>query len=165
MPEDFVASLDTEIDRLQQAVDRIPEVRQLAELKRVRALYSSSGPIKSAERVVIGDHASAVVIRAGRKMAPGRQRALEFVAMLLGQESGPVKTVTLARAIQQAGIDIGGGDPVNSLSALLSTSGQFQAHGRSGWTLKNTPKIEPNLGDPPAPESSFGDDAGFPKNG
>jgi hypothetical protein len=69
-------------------------------------------------------------------MAPERQRAIEFVSVHLMGQPNPIKTADLLVALQANGINIGGNEPVNSLSALLSTSGKFLAHGRSGWTLK-----------------------------
>ena len=95
-----------------------------------------------------------VVVKPGRKMAPERQRAIEIVMEILRKEVLPIKTAYLWAEVEKEGIALGGRDPVNSLSALLSTSGQFQAHGRSGWTLKNEPRIEPNPEAPPSDEDN-----------
>lgn len=142
MASNFVPLLDLEIKRLEQVIEGIPDVRRLAELKRVRALYPTVHNVSMVEGIVATDTSSAPVTKSvpGRKMAPERQRALDFVTILLKQEPFPVRTSSLSGALQQKGINIGGSDPVNSLSALLSTSGQFQAHGRSGWTIKLTPE-------------------------
>jgi hypothetical protein len=130
----FVASLDAEIARLEGVVENIPEVRQLNELRRVRALYAEPNVILQGTE---DDFAEVVApARPGRKMAPERQQAIDFVAKLLEKELHPIRTITLLEALRGNEIIIGGSDPVNSLSALLSTSGQFMAHGRSGWTLK-----------------------------
>lgn len=170
MTTEFIASLDAEIARLQLVVERFPEVRQLTELKRVRALYAGERPrsviatgtsiystwsATTGAAITAGPTAVAtattLTTTPGRKMAPERQRALELVTMLLSTADAPVRTISLAGALAQQGINIGGTDPVNSLSALLSTSGQFLAHGRSGWTLKMGPKIEPNPDAPSEP--------------
>ena len=37
-------------------------------------------------------------------------------------------------------VEVGGSNPLNNLSAMLSTSGLFQSHGRKGWTIKGTIK-------------------------
>jgi hypothetical protein len=142
---DFVASLDSEISRLEKAIEDLPEVRQLKELRRVRALYPQPAaqlvevrnmprPSANISFPVVG---RGVVVTVGRKMAPERLQALDIVRASLENQSLPIKTVDLLDHIRAKGIDLGGNDPVNSLSALLSTSGQFQAHGRSGWTLKS----------------------------
>jgi hypothetical protein len=137
---DFVDSLELEIERLAKVVDAIPEVRQLQELRRLRGLYIS--PIQKQLEVAIAGAAgvdrSAVVIKsaAGRKMAPERQKAIDVTKRLLEGQKEPMKTAELLEYLKMTGVDLSGSDPVNSLSALLSTSGLFQAHGRSGWTLK-----------------------------
>ena len=77
--------------------------------------------------------------RPGRKMSSDRQRALEFAQVHMMGQTQPTKTADLLTALRNNGIEIGGSDPVNSLSALLSTSSRFVAHGRSGWTLKPEP--------------------------
>jgi hypothetical protein len=129
----FTAALDQEIQHLEKIVEAIPEVVKLRELQRVRALYGPSAGVGQARGFA---EVSTTVSGAGRKMAPERQRAIEFVSVHLTGQTNPIKTADLLLALQGNGIDIGGSDPVNSLSALLSTSGRFVAHGRSGWTLK-----------------------------
>lgn len=130
---DFIASLDLEIDRLAKAIEDIPEVRKLRELQRVRALYVEESRAPTRLGVALGYMPPRP--SAGRKMSPERQRALDFLTVYLGGQTNPIKTTTILEALEGNGISIGGNDPVNSLSALLSTSGKFIAHGRSGWTL------------------------------
>jgi hypothetical protein len=130
MAEPFVSSLDFEIARLEQAIERVPEYVQLQGLKRIRALYPQGGsPIPN-----IADEPTEIH-KVGRKMAPERARALNLISSFLDIQKSPVKTADLLVVLQQNGIDLGGAEPVNTLSALLSTSGQFQAYGRSGWRL------------------------------
>lgn len=156
MAHPFLPYLISEISRLEQLIDRIPEVRQLNELRRVRALYqalplpAASGPTGPSPTGTTTEllqlekalHMAAESERTGpgRKMAPDRQKAIDLIRQSLENETMPVKTATLLEYIKTLGIDLGGNDPVNSLSALLSTSGHFQAHGRSGWTLKTRSK-------------------------
>jgi hypothetical protein len=131
---EFLPSLDAEIGRLERAVEAIPEVVKLRELRRVRAMYAESETTSRAAQIVAKiDQA----ISPGRRMSPERQRALDFIAEQLARAvGGPIRTSTLMEMLTGAGIEIGGSDPLNNLSALLSTSGRFIAHGRSGWTLK-----------------------------
>ena len=129
---DFVASLDLEIQRLEKAVEDIPEVRKLRELQRIQALYND----EIVSRVVDPLIAKYAGGPPGRKMSPQRQRALEVTAEFLADKINPMRTTTILEALAGNGITLGGNDPVNALSALLSTSGKFVAHGRSGWTLK-----------------------------
>jgi hypothetical protein len=140
---DFVFSLNLEIDRLEKAIEHIPEVRKLQELQRVRALYINEHPepgrsatSQLARSIAANLTLDPVFSSPGRKMAPERHKAIEFVSSHLMGQVAPIKTADLLVALQNHGINIGGNDPVNSLSALLSTSGRFLAHGRSGWTLR-----------------------------
>jgi len=135
---DFTAALDLEIDHLQKIVEAIPEVVKLRELQRVRAIYLSHdhGHRMEASRLAQSLAQALAPSSPGRKMSAERVQALEFVSVHLTGQTAPVKTVDLHRALEANGINIGGADPVNGLSALLSTSGKFMAHGRSGWTLK-----------------------------
>ena len=56
------------------------------------------------------------------------------IAFLRGQ-SGPVPTVRILEHLKEVGIALGGSQPRNSLSVMLSRSRLFKAHGRRGWTL------------------------------
>jgi hypothetical protein len=130
---EFLPSLDAEIDRLEKAIEAIPEVVKLRELRRIRALYSTTEQVLSSIQII----AKVEATQAGRRMSPERQRALDYIAQRLGADlAGPVRTSAILGMLTDVGIEIGGNDPLNNLSALLSTSGRFVAHGRSGWTLK-----------------------------
>jgi hypothetical protein len=137
---DFTTALDLEIKHLEEIVESIPEVVKLRGLQRVRAIYLSHSSAHRMEASRVSqDLARALTSSAsspGRRMSPERLQAIEFVSVHLSGQSAPVKTVDLHHALEANGINIGGSDPVNGLSALLSTSGKFVAHGRSGWTLK-----------------------------
>ena len=140
---DFTAALDLEIKQLERVVEAIPEVVKLRELQRVRALYINEHPEpgRSAASRLARSLAESLTIdpaplSPGRKMLPERQQAIAFATVHLTGQVTPIKTADLLSTLRAHGINIGGNDPVNSLSALLSTSGKFVAHGRSGWTLK-----------------------------
>jgi hypothetical protein len=150
----FVASLDEEIERLQEAVEKLPEVKQLRELRRVRALYGLPDNNKNNKLGfdIVRFEASLPKLNldntltsglgmkgaTGRKPSPERVRAKEFIRKFLSTRDIPVRTADIFDALKKEGIDIGGNstDPVNNLSAMISGSGEFKAHGRSGWTLK-----------------------------
>ena len=113
---DFVTSLNLEIDRLEKAIEYTPEVVKLRELQRVRALYIKEHPGFSAAnrsaqllaRMLTADPASSPP---GRKMAPERQQAIEFVPVHLTGQVSPIKTADLLHALQANGITLGGNDP------------------------------------------------------
>lgn len=140
---DFVASLDLEIDRLEKVIGDIPEVQKLRELQRVRSLYiGGRTEVSRLAHSITVSTTTTPAPSAGRKMSLERQRALEFLTVQLGGQTNPIRTTTILEMLAGNGISIGGNDPVNSLSALLSTSGKFVAHGRSGWTLKPSGGVE-----------------------
>jgi hypothetical protein len=156
----FLPSLDVEIARLEKAIETIPEVVKLRELKRVRALYQQDvthyAPTSPLFHMTTSPLLNPAAMRSietttpGRKMSAERQRALDVIAEQLAGVRGPIRTVTLLEMLTGAGIEIGGNDPLNNLSALLSTSGRFVAHGRSGWTLKS--EENQTVSDPPMAE-------------
>lgn len=131
---DFLASLDEEIGRLESAISHIPEVKKLRELKSLRVLYehgrsnafAAAGYIPPVEQPK----------PSGRKPSPERQEALRRIEQLLAKQRKPVKTTDLLAILKQEGVRIGGNDEISNLSAMISASGRFKAHGRSGWTLK-----------------------------
>jgi hypothetical protein len=135
MTTPFLASLDAEISRLESVIEALPEAKQLTELRRVRSLYPGPSIALRANEAQDSAHFE-VTVRPGRKMSSERQRALEFAQVHMTGQTQPTRTADLLTALRANGIEIGGNDPVNSLSALLSTSSRFVAHGRSGWTLK-----------------------------
>jgi hypothetical protein len=72
-----------------------------------------------------------------REMSPETKEVIERATEFLHDKSEPVPIRDLYNQIvEKDGCRIGGQDPVNGLSAILSRSGRFTAHGRSGWTLK-----------------------------
>ena len=109
-------------------------MKQLAELRQLRSLYNTVGELHRKTEELVAKSLSPH--RPGRRMSSERQQALEFAQVHMKGQVHPTKTVDLLTALIANGIEIGGSDPVNSLSALLSTSSRFVAHGRSGWTLK-----------------------------
>jgi hypothetical protein len=143
---DFVQSLRSEIDALEQSIRTSPDPRalKLQELKNVLALYvrkaDSTTGVVDAEPV----HPSHVRRRVsaapgqkpGPRISPQRQAAIEATIVILKQATRPLKTSALYELISDLGVSIGGADPVNNYSALLYGRKEFQSHGREGWTLK-----------------------------
>jgi hypothetical protein len=73
---------------------------------------------------------------AGRKQSPERQRALAAARQYLLEKNSPVKTNDIYQHLLSRGLNIGGSDPVNNLSAALHHATGFRSHGKSGWTLE-----------------------------
>ena len=99
---EFLPSLDAEIGRLEKAVEAIPEVVKLRELRRVRALYEQGNANNAASGLNISSNALRAALHntpsasPGRRMSAERQRALDLLEEQLGKEIGiPVRTSTL----------------------------------------------------------------------
>ena len=73
----------------------------------------------------------------GPRIGSMKQRAIDAAALFLAGRDNtlPTATGTIFEHLRRAGVRIGGKDPKNNLSAILSSSGRFKANGRSGWTL------------------------------
>jgi hypothetical protein len=144
MSTEFVKALDAEIDDLKRALAADIRYMRLQELERVKRLYVADTssprvapapiPVLSADistiRTALNEH-----IRRARQRSPERQRVLNAVWELLIGKKEPIPTSFIYDHLIGEGIEVGGNDPKNNLSAMLSNSDQFQSHGRSGWTL------------------------------
>src|ERR1700677_1303404 len=121
-----------------------PARAEIAGIEKVLALYL--GKANSPTGVVDAEpvHPSHVRRRvsaapgqkAGPRISPQRQAAIEATTAILKQATRPLKTAALYEMISDMGVSIGGADPVNNYSALLYGREEFQSHGREGWTLK-----------------------------
>lgn len=111
----------------------------------MRALYDTQAAAISAAATMASDREVVVpgyVIKlGGRKPSPERVKAMDFIRKLLAETDVPVRTVDILEALKIQGIEIGGNDEISNLSAMISGSGEFQAHGRSGWTLKTAGEL------------------------
>jgi hypothetical protein len=132
--QEFVAVVRAEIANLEA---------RLHILREVLRLYAGATNEKTPYAGFVGDFAGTsfatpdAASRAGRRASPERERALEAARIYVANRSGPTPTAEILDHLVSIGIEVGGEKPVNNLSAMLSNSGLFQAHGRSGWTLRD----------------------------
>jgi hypothetical protein len=143
----FLTALDEEIRSLHESLDNDPRFIKLRELEHVRALYNGN-PVSPTESLPVmqsyvpdserlsGAIGMGMLAARGRRISHERQAAINEVREFLLGKTEPTKTADLYDHLKSKGIKIGGSDPLNNLSALLSMSSVFQANGRSGWTLK-----------------------------
>lgn len=134
---DFFEALQREIEGIERELDADPRYIKLKSLKQVLSLYDSTGVAR--ERVVAPEIPRTVT----RQQSEGRAKAIELAELYLRNRNGPTATRDIYNHIEMHGGEIGGKDPVNNLSAMLSNSELFQSNGRAGWTLatKNGPPI------------------------
>jgi hypothetical protein len=126
----FVSALKAEIAQLEAALAADPIWVKLQELQRVLRLYEDRETAQVPTPVSLDQE------RKRRTTSPVRQAALEKVRLLLNLVDTPVPTATLYTALKEQGIELGGENPKNNLSALLHHSDDFVSHGRAGWTLR-----------------------------
>ena len=141
----FVEALVAEIADLEDQMASDQRYQKLRELKRVRNLYVNEvGPLGDRPTSAAGSRpfasgVSAEVMKAAKKVLSGA--------------GAPTPTRIIMQKLAARGVFVGGSQPQNSLSAILSKSGAFQSHGRSGWTLVNGHDTE-KAGDESFPEAA-----------
>ncbi len=131
----FLDTLNEEIAALEYALAKDPRYKKLATLREAQKLYLQDTTL-SAQELPRSPGLTERERRASREMAPERRRVLEATEAFLASKFEPVPTREIfEKVVAIGGFTIGGRDPVNGLSAILSRSDKFIAHGRSGWTL------------------------------
>ena len=138
MAGNFLESLKAEIASIEAEIERDERLVRLRELKKVLDLYPRAMvPVLDAARP------PAQKAQSGRRGSPERAKALRAARLFVANMSGPVPTREVLAHLKSQNISIAGANQINSLSAMLSTSEQFKAHGRKGWTLRATAELDP----------------------
>lgn len=130
----FLEVLDAEIQGLQRSLETDPRFTKLRELRRIRELYASDSPHPPIRVTPTSDARKS----AGRKMWPETEHTIKEAEQLLANAAEPVPLRDIFRHVTQRGCKIGGRDPLNNFSAMLSRSGKFAARGKAGWMLATT---------------------------
>jgi hypothetical protein len=158
---EVLKALDAEIAEIETDIARNPDPRvaKIARLREIRHAYvaaqgsSRPAPEVSASAVarptplesLTAALAAAVTPRQGglivprpygRRPSPERQRAITAMKEFLADKAAPTRTTEIYEHLQSRGIAVGGTEPLNNLSAMLSNASEFQSHGRLGWTLQ-----------------------------
>jgi len=134
---EFLPALNAEIAALERDISNNPDPRvlKLAELRRVKSLYEH-GPAKTLPQPKPIPDDWVRFARQSTQEPSTHQRILaETSGFLRIFDNRPVPLGKLYDHLLHRGITIGGKTPKNTLSAILSNSDLFEAHGRSGWTL------------------------------
>jgi hypothetical protein len=141
MVQDFVEVLKAEIASIEAELAKDVRMQRLKYLREVLPLYqnpSTEEPVKGGVETSSAPRRPPV-----RTMSDTRRRALEIIRSFLAHRSEPAPTRVILDHLNKNGIEIGGSSPSNNLSALLSTSGEFDPHGKSGWSLKSRQEEDP----------------------
>lgn len=137
---DFARALMAEIANLESELERDVRYVRLRELRRIHHLYASAiaeVPSVAAVRQEQSATERAPQRQSARQASPDRERALSAAKEYVTSLGRVVPTREILDQLVTSGIEVGGVSPLNNLSAMISTSGAFQSHGRKGWTMKD----------------------------
>lgn len=124
----FVKALDAEIADLERELEANPTFMKLREAKRLRAVYAGVGVTTNTSA-----RQTNLVVRAPTSGAGSA--ILISARRLLDGRSAPTPTREIMDYFSSEGVEVGGANPQNVVSSMLSKSPDFISHGRSGWTL------------------------------
>lgn len=129
--------LDSEISQLESELNRDARFVRLKQLKEMRENYLSLPPLTVPTQPfnLTAELNSSESRSGGRRRSPEREQALQETKAFLKGKTQPTRLSEIDAYLEAKGVRLGGADPLNNLSALLSTSDEFRAHGRAGWTL------------------------------
>jgi len=137
---DFAAALMAEIASLESDLEHDFRYVRLRELRRIYHLYGN--PIADTSPATAPGQEPSTTERTQqrqtvRQLSPDRERALTAAKDYVTGLDRVVPTREILEYLVQNRINVGGASPLNNLSAMISTSGVFQSHGRKGWTMKD----------------------------
>lgn len=138
MSIEFTSALDDEIANLERELEQDVRYVRLRELKRLRQLYGKATSSQSVTHAEVQRAASEQdqPRHFVRRTSTARERALAAAKEYIGELNRIVPTREVLEHLATNGIEVGGATPLNNLSAMISTSGIFESHGRRGWTIR-----------------------------
>jgi hypothetical protein len=141
----FIEHLKAEIQALERSLEADPRFVKLRELRHIEKLYETDSLLSMVPDSRIAT-AEPVRRSATRESSPESKRVIDEATQFLTGRTDPVALRDMFHEIVRVrGCHVGGKDPINGLSSILSRAGKFIAHGRSGWTLAtidDEPKTE-----------------------
>lgn len=134
MSNDFLMLLRKEIADLEREIANDPRLKKLERLNGVLEMY-----LADRESPTGSTHAPQSV----RVRSTGtRGRVLRLARLFLANRSGPTPTREILAHVTEQGVEVSGKDPVSAVSAMLSSTPEFESHQRRGWTLREDPDID-----------------------
>lgn len=119
--------------------------KRLAELEEERSHLF--GLIQHAEALAVASRGEATPhsvdpvkgVRKRKRQAPAMAPTREAARKILDEYGEPIETRNLLSLIRERGVDVGGKDPVATLSARLSNSREFRNKRGVGWWFSDRP--------------------------
>jgi len=133
----FAEAMRAEITGLETELARDVRYIRLRELRKLLPLYGNDDSHTNAKEptVAMAKSSAKQVRQSTRQTSPQRDKALSAAREFVISRGNVVPTRDILTHLLSIGINVSGAKPLNNLSAIISTSGEFEAHGRSGWTL------------------------------
>lgn len=143
---DFIAALDREIAELDAELRAHPAYMKLEQLRGVRALYAAAGNmVQRTVNIKSTSHVSAAATV--QRRVPTSGVSLEVLAAVRDFLRGrpyPTPTREIMTMLGERGIHVGGSNPQNAVSSLMSKAPDLRANGRAGWVLVETKLADDN---------------------
>lgn len=138
-----LSRLTNEIDCLRSKLADLEahatKIRIYLELAQVYSGASKRlGPLVPNADQLVGKVAGSTVVH--RSASGVTAKATEFAVHFIGERGVPQPTQRLLYALEQAGIQIGGQNPIANLSGFLSRDGRLKNSRRHGWGLRSWPE-------------------------
>lgn len=159
MANQFVSALRKEIASLEADLSGDPRFKKFRRLMAALDAYledesDDTGQEQLAPKDSSPNRVSEQSAQTGRSASERTQAILDTAETIIARSSKPIKTIEILEELRRRNVDVHGANPRNTLSAIISYSGRFTAHGRAGWTIKhdddageNTEAADnPNLG-------------------
>ncbi len=132
----FVEAMRAEISSLEAELARDVRFIRLRELRKLTPLYGDDNHVETSKPAAVTAMPS-IARQSPRQSSPERERALASSREYIISRGDIVPTRDILAHLARLEIEVGGSNQLNNLSAILSTSGLFKAHGRQGWTLRD----------------------------
>lgn len=146
----YIEYMRAAIEALEQELKSDRRYILCQQLRRMLAAYEEGQetPTATDSRAPVSSSLDPQRRMPSREMSPETKEVIERATKFLRDKSEPVPIRHIYyQVVEKDGCRIGGQDPVNGLSAILSRSGRFTAHGRTGWTLKTEEERAAEQGD------------------
>lgn len=141
MSAELIKAVKNEIARLEAELAQDERYQRLQELRRVLDLYDNRQALQHSgsqdtERAR-ADLPTTEQWKTRRKASKDRREAIRCAGIVIDNRAGPVPTREILEQLEDWKVVVPGKQPLNNLSAMLSNSGEFESHGRAGWTRKS----------------------------
>lgn len=135
----FVEALKSEIAQLERQLETHPTYVRLREAKRLLAAYTDA--VSTVVTATGNLHVRSSAQGVGEYSRPAASGASASIASTvrgaLIHRAEPTPTREIMAILADRGVEVGGKNPQNVVSSLLSKSPEFISHGRAGWTVSS----------------------------